>query len=149
MKTSSPNQLQFKFSFTNPTPAVLRTLATLVEISEEGSCAPSSAVTQLPLFEEGRASDNGNPSAKPEQAVMRATLRRLAGCTVLALHKDWHTVWVEAYHEFFKVTGMHPVSMSVKLGLKTHLDFIFTNETWPAVMQSIFEVMLEKEGATA
>lgn len=137
-----PMQLSLTLHFTNPTPSVLRNLSTLMEIADTVSEAGDTAGTR---YADGRASDPCNKNVTPEQKPLRERLRQLAGCISIATKQDWHTVWVVAYHRFFKLTGRHPVTESIRLGLPTHLDFVFTDPSWPGVLHTVLEEMLTVE----
>lgn len=132
-------QLTMQLTFTNPTSAVLRNLSTLLEIADSSETAGDAAGIH---FSDGRASDPCNKHVKEEQKPLRAKLRQLAGCIAIASKQDWHTVWVVAYHRFFKLTGRHPVSESVRLGLSTHLDFVFSDPSWPGLLHNVLDEML-------
>lgn len=132
-------QLTMKLTFTNPTPAVVRNLATLLEIADSSETCGATAGIHHP---DGRASDGCNRRVTPVQRSVRAKLRQLAGCIAIASKQDWHTVWVVAYHRFFKITGKHPVSESVRAGLPTHLDYVFTDPSWPGVLYNVLDEML-------
>lgn len=139
------NQLSLDLTFTNPPPSVLRTLATLMEIADTSDnhvSRESGFSLRVPRHSEGAASDPYNPQVKPDQTLLRKRLRQLAGCAAIARKMEWHTVWVEAYHQFFKETGKHPVVESVRLGLPTHLDYVFTDPSWPGVLHNVLEKML-------
>lgn len=137
-----PMQLSLTLQFTNPTPAVLRNLSTLLEIADSSETSGDSAGIRIA---DGRASDPCNKNVTPEQKPLRDRLRQLAGCIAVATKQDWHTVWVLAYHRFFKITGRHPVTESIRLGLPTHLDFVFTDPSWPGVLHNVLEEMLTGE----
>lgn len=136
---SDPRQLTLTLQFTNPTPAVLRNLSTLLEIADGSETSGDTAGINYP---DGRASDPCNKNVTPEQKPLRARLRQLAGCISIATKQDWHTVWVLAYHRFFKLTGHHPVTESIRLGLPTHLDFVFTDPSWPGVLHGVLDEMM-------
>lgn len=141
---SDPRQLTLTLQFTNPTPAVLQNLSTLLEIADSSTQVGDTAGIHHP---DGRASDPVNRHVTPEQKPLRNRLRQLAGCISVATKQDWHTVWVLAYHRFFRITGRHPVTESIRLGLPTHLDFVFTDPSWPGVLHNILEEMLTGEVA--
>ena len=144
-----PMQLKMQLTFTNPTAAVVRQLATLMEIADGGSYEASTPPDVDVVHRDGRASDARNEHAKPEQVLERHRLRRLAGCIAIATNRDWHEVWVMAYHRFFKVTGRHPVSESIRLGLPTHLDFVFSDPSWPGVLHNVLDEMLTEPNTVA
>lgn len=132
-------QLSLQLTFENPTPEVLRNLATLVEMSDDSAIAGT-----LPLHTDGAASDRSLPA--PDAAI-RKTMRKLVGSIVIVHKREWHDVWVSAYHEFFKTTGRHPVVESARLCLDSHLDYVFTRPLWPSVLIHILENTLTgKEG---
>jgi hypothetical protein len=137
-----PMQLTLTLHFTNPTSAVLKNLSTLMEIADTVHEAGDTAGTR---YADGRASDPCNKHVTPDQKPIRDRLRQLAGCVAVATKQDWHTVWVLAYHRFFKLTGRHPVIESIRLGLPTHLDFVFTDPSWPGVLHNVLEEMLTVE----
>lgn len=132
-------QLTLSLSFTNPTPAVMREISTLLEIADTSEVGGDAAGIFHP---EGHASDVCNKNVTEEQVPVRKRLRQLAGCIAVATKQDWHTVWVLAYHRFFKLTGRHPVTESIRLALPTHLDFVFTDPSWPGILHNILEEMM-------
>lgn len=132
-------QLTMQLSFVNPTPSVLRNLSTLLEIADSSDTSGDTAGIRYP---DGRASDPCNKHVTADQKPLRTRLRQLAGCISIANKQDWHTVWVLAYHRFFKITNRHPVTESIRLGLPTHLDFVFTDPSWPGVLHNVLEEMM-------
>jgi hypothetical protein len=138
---NDPMQLTMTLQFTNPTPAVLQNLATLMEIADSYETLGDTTIGGI-NHPDGGASDAGNQNVTPGQKALRASLRQLAGCISVATKQDWHTVWVLAYHRFFKLTGRHPVAESIRLGLPTHLDFVFSDLAWPGVLHNVLEEML-------
>jgi hypothetical protein len=138
-------QLTLQLTFNNPTPAVLREISTLLEIADSSEVGGDAVGIFHP---EGHASDACNQNITEEQAPVRKRLRQLAGCIAIANKQDWHSVWVLAYHRFFRLTGRHPVSESIRLGLPTHLDFVFTDPSWPGVLHNVLEEMLVAQNTT-
>lgn len=148
-KPTNKNQLTLNLTFDDPTPAVINSLAVLVEIANKavnpGPKATSRKTPEVPPQAAGnKSADTKNPSVKRENKPLRAQLRQLAGCVTIATKQDWHTVWVLAYDQFFKLTGVHPVVESVRAKLPTHLDYVFTNPEWPDILHAVFEGMLTK-----
>lgn len=147
MKTQSRNkhmkanrtecQLSLQLSFTNPTPAVLSELSTLLEIADSHTIAGDSACVG---HYDGTQSNF--PNMTNEQRTTRKDLRRLAGCVSIATKQDWHTVWVLVYHRFFEIVGKHPVTESMKLGMPTHLDYVCTSQAWIEILRDILDEML-------
>ena len=138
-KDKQSQHLQLLLNFTDPTPAVLRSLATLMEIATSSRVSGTAA---LPVPEGGEKDDCGNPHAKPDDDGLRKRIRQLAGCVSVAKKQDWHEVWVLAYHAFYKETGKHPVVESVRAGLPAHLDYVFTNPEWPGILHNVLDGML-------
>jgi hypothetical protein len=134
MKKTNQNQLTLKLTFTDPTPAVLRDIATLMEVANSEAKA-SGDTSGLNVVRAANAVDADGES--PE----RRNLRRLAGCVAIARRLAWHTVWVMAYHEFHAVTGNHPVVESMRQKLPTHLDYVF-QVRGEATLRQILENML-------
>lgn len=152
MKKKSPtNQLVLQLTFNKPSPAVLRTLATLAEVAEESfsknPVQPSKKNSDAPRHPDGFASDEINRTVKEEDKPLRKRLHQLVGNIAITTKQDWHTVWVLAYHKFFKLTNRHPVSESIRLGLPTHLDFVFTDPSWPGVLHNVLDEMLTNPNA--
>ncbi len=139
-------QLTLQLSFTNPPPAVMRNLATLLEVADGHTADGNTAGI---YHADGRASDKVNRTVKDEDKTLRARIRQLAGCAAIALKKDWHDVWVLAYHEFWKKTNRHPVVESGRAGLPSHLDYVFTDPSWPGILHGILENMLTSSEAHA
>ena len=137
-KTNITGQLQLNLVFTDPHPSVLRKLALLVEVADE------SDVTGEPeLRHEAKGSDPEKPVRAGKQADPdRRAIHKLVGCVAIATGASWHDVWVKAYHRFFRRTGHHPVTESVRLKLATHLDFVCGNSQWMDVLKDELEKML-------
>lgn len=140
-KTSPQNQLILALTFDNPSAEVLRAASVLYEMADlakaEGLHTPAQAC--------GRDSDTFNPLAmvlEESHKQLRQDFRKLVGCICLVYNREWHEVWVAAYHRFFKATGRHPVSESIRLGLPAHLDYIFTDPSWPGLLHNILDKML-------
>jgi len=145
-KNNNPMQLTLRFEFTNPTAAVVRTLVVLAEVADLAIDDGDDPLPELP----GGLREDAVRVPFPEGRAERAKFRRLAGCISIARGMPWHDVWVIAYHRFFKETGFHPVSAvseSIRLGLKTHLDFIFTDPAWPGVLHDVLDAMLTESPA--
>ncbi len=129
-----PMQLKLALTFVNPTAAVLRNLATLLEVAD------SSEVEGDQIHHpDGRAAQ---VKVSAEEKYARNRIHQLVGCATIALKKEWQEVWVLAYHEFWKETGRHPVVESVNRGLPTHLDYVFTDPSWPGILKGIVQKML-------
>lgn len=134
-------QLSLRLDFKNPSPDVLRTLATLVELSDLVATTQESDLPS-PSHQDGRQYDSLSPKLCDGYKIMRKAMRKLVGCIVLAQKKEWPDVWVQAYHKFFEATNRHPVVESGRLGLPAHLDYIFTDPSWPGLFHRILEEML-------
>jgi hypothetical protein len=58
-------------------------------------------------------------------------------------------VWILAYHRFYKFTDVHPVVVSTRLGLPTHLDAVETLQLMPELVKVLQEMLTDTSIAPA
>ena len=147
-KKADPNQLLLSLTFANPSAAVLRQLALLVEVADTSVvCEEKGGNRKAVDIRNDVGSDWDLASAdNPELAAKRKYLRRLVGCIALTYSRQWEEVWVPAYHHFNKRHNFHPIASASQNKRKIHLDELFTIRglrlNYPDKLRVILEAMV-------